>query len=42
MKIDDMRKEKVIFENMYNKLESQLNKKRSTMNDVLEVANSAY
>lgn len=41
-KIDDLRKEKVIFENMYGKLETSLLKKKSDINAVIEVANLAY
>ena len=40
--IDALRKEKVIFENMYGKLETQLAKKRTELNDIIEVANNAY
>jgi hypothetical protein len=40
--IDDLRKEKVIFENLYGKLETQLAKKRNEVNQVVDVANSAY
>lgn len=40
--IDHLRKEKVIFENVYSKLEKKLNSKRKEMAEIIEVANTAY
>ena len=40
--IDHLRKEKVIFENVYSRLEKQLNSKRKDMAEIIEVANTAY
>jgi hypothetical protein len=40
--IDHLRKEKVIFENVYSKLEKQLGSKRKDMAEIIEVANTAY
>jgi uncharacterized coiled-coil DUF342 family protein len=40
--IDHLRKEKVIFENVYSKLERQLGDKRKEMAEIIEVANTAY
>lgn len=40
--IDNLRKEKVIFENVFSKLEKQLNSKRKDMAEIIEVANTAY
>jgi hypothetical protein len=37
-----LRKEKVIFENVYGKLDKQLNFKRKEMGEIIEVANTAY
>ena len=40
--IDNLRKEKVIFENLYSKLDKQVQDKRVQMNDIMEVANNTY
>ena len=40
--IDNLRKEKVIFENLYSKLDKQVQQKRSQMNDIMEIANNTY
>ena len=40
--IDHLRKEKVIFENVYSRLEKQLGAKRKEMAEIIEVANTAY
>lgn len=40
--IDILRKDKVVFEKVYSKLEKQLNLKRKEMARVIEHANSAY
>lgn len=40
--IDNLRKEKVIFENVYAKLETQLGEKRRDVANIIEVANSSY
>lgn len=37
-----MRKERVIFDNLYKKLESELHEKRKKMADIIEKANNAY
>jgi hypothetical protein len=40
--IDGLRRERVIFENVYKRLERDLNLKRVDMANVIEIANSAY
>ena len=40
--IDQLRKDKTIFENMYSKLESQLSSKRAEIGLIVDTANSAY
>ena len=40
--IDSLRKERVIFDNLYKKLESELQEKRKKMADIIEKANNAY
>ena len=40
--IDNLRKEKAIFEGVYDKLERQLLSKRKDMAEIIEVANTAY
>lgn len=42
VEIDNLRKEKVIFESLYSKLETDLIKKRHQVNEIIEVANSAF
>ena len=42
MEIDSLRKEKVLFETMYSKLESQLFRKKHEINGIIDVANSAF
>jgi len=37
-----LRRERVIFESIYKRLESDLLKKRKDMANVIEIANSAY
>ncbi|KRX00361.1 hypothetical protein PPERSA_10860 [Pseudocohnilembus persalinus] len=40
--IDSLRRERVIFDNLYKKLEKELHEKRKNMADIIERANSAY
>jgi uncharacterized coiled-coil DUF342 family protein len=40
--IDSLRKERVIFDNLYKKLEGELHEKRKKMADIIEKANNAY
>ena len=40
--IDSLRKERVIFDNLYKKLECELQEKRKKMADIIEKANNAY
>ena len=40
--IDSLRRERVIFDNIYRKLEMELHKKRKHMADIIEIANTAY
>ena len=40
--IDNLRKEKAIFEGVYSKLERQLLSKRKELAEIIEVANTAY
>ena len=40
--IDSLRRERVIFDNIYRKLEKELHKKREEMANIIEIANSAY
>lgn len=40
--IDSLRRERVIFENVYRRLESDLQKKRKDMANIIEIANTAY
>lgn len=40
--IDSLRKERVIFDNLYKKLESELHEKRKRMANIIEKANNAY
>lgn len=40
--IDSFRRERVIFDNLYKKLEKQLHEKRKKMADIIEKANNAY
>lgn len=40
--IDNYRKEKGIFETLYNKLDKQVQQKRNEMNDIMEIANNTY
>jgi len=40
--IDNYRKEKGIFETLYNKLDKQVQQKRGEMNDIMEIANNTY
>ena len=37
-----MRRERVIFESIYKRLEGELLKKRKDMANIIEIANSAY
>lgn len=37
-----MRRERVIFDNLYKKLEKELHEKRKEMADIIETANTAY
>lgn len=37
-----MRRERVIFDNIYRKLEKELHNKRKDMANIIEIANSAY
>jgi len=40
--IDSLRRERVIFDNLYKKLEKELHEKRKKMASIIESANSAY
>lgn len=40
--IDSLRRERVIFESIYKRLEGELLKKRKDMANIIEIANSAY
>lgn len=40
--IDSFRRERVIFDNLYKKLEKELHEKRKKMADIIEKANNAY
>jgi len=40
--IDSLRRERVIFDNLYQKLEKELHEKRKKMADIIERANTAY
>jgi chromosome segregation ATPase len=40
--IDSLRRERVIFDNLYKKLEKELHEKRKKMANIIESANSAY
>ena len=40
--IDSLRRERVIFESIYKRLEGELQKKRKDMANIIEIANSAY
>eukprot|EP01017_Pseudomicrothorax_dubius_P048784 TRINITY_DN8950_c0_g3_i4.p1 TRINITY_DN8950_c0_g3~~TRINITY_DN8950_c0_g3_i4.p1 ORF type:complete len:476 (+),score=174.56 TRINITY_DN8950_c0_g3_i4:212-1639(+) len=40
--IDSLRRERVIFDNLYKKLERELHEKRKHMADIIESANTAY
>jgi len=40
--IDSLRQERVIFDNLYKKLEKELHEKRKNMADIIESANTAY
>ena len=40
--IDNLRKEKVMFEEIYSNLEKHLQSKRKGMAEIIEVANTAY
>ena len=40
--IDSLRRERVIFDNIYRKLEKELHHKWEEMANIIEVANSAY
>jgi hypothetical protein len=37
-----LRRERVIFDNLYKKLEKELHEKRKEMADIIETANTAY
>ena len=40
--IDDLRRERVVFDNIYRKLERELHEKKKQMANVIEVSNQAY
>lgn len=40
--IDDLRQERVVFDNIYRKLEKQLQAKKKAMANIIEVSNQAY
>lgn len=40
--IDSLRRERVVFDNLYKKLEKELNKKKIKMAEIIENANNAY
>jgi tetratricopeptide (TPR) repeat protein len=41
-KIDDLRRERVVFENIYRKIERDLQEKKRAMAEIIEVSNQAY
>lgn len=41
-KIDDLRRERVVFENIYRKIERDLQEKKRGMAEIIEVSNQAY
>jgi len=40
--IDDLRRERVVFENIYRKMERELQEKKQKMAEIIEVSNQAY
>jgi len=40
--IDDLRRERVVFDNIYRKLERELHEKKKQMANVIEISNNAY
>ena len=41
-KIDDLRRERVVFENIYHKMEKELQEKKKLMAEIIEVSNLSY
>lgn len=41
-KIDDLRRERVVFENLYRKMERELLEKKKQMSEIIEMSNQAY
>uniref|UniRef100_A0A7S0XDM7 ODAD1 central coiled coil region domain-containing protein n=1 Tax=Chromulina nebulosa TaxID=96789 RepID=A0A7S0XDM7_9STRA len=41
-KIDDLRRERVVFENIYRKMEKELYEKKKKMAEIIEVSNQSY
>jgi len=41
-KIDDLRRERVVFENIYRKIERDLQEKKKAMAEIIEISNQAY
>ena len=40
--IDDLRRERVVFENIYRKMERELQEKKQKMAEIIEVSNASY
>lgn len=40
--IDDLRRERVVFENIYRKMERELQEKKQSMAEIIELSNQAY
>ena len=40
--IDDLRRERVVFDSIYRKLEKELGEKKRQMANVIEISNNAY
>jgi len=40
--IDNLRRERLVFDSIYKKLERELNEKKTQMAEVIEVSNASY
>lgn len=40
--IDNMRRERIFFDNLYHKYEREMNEQKRRMSDIIEVSNGAY
>jgi hypothetical protein len=40
--IDSLRRERVVFDQLYKKMEKELSKKKNRMAEIIETANAAY